>query len=513
MFSKKIDILVLKSFIGPYLMAFFIAEFVLIMQFLWKYIDNITGKGIGLFEILELVFYFSLTLIPMALPIAILLSSVFVFGNMSEKFELTSMKSSGVSFVRIIRMGIIIGAATCVFSIIASNYIVPKSFYMHWKGFDMIINQKPALSLEEGIFNSDFNNYKIYVGKKEKDGKRIKDILIYDQTDVNAFRMNMISADSGEMKTSPNGEFFIMRLYDGEQYRELKEKNVVALNAKTKTYPFIRTKFKEWEKVFDMSEFQLNENNFAEVRHQYDLMNTGQLLTSIDSIKLEERRLKSMGIYEFNKILKTKKFKFEEEDEELDDLSSKYIARSKKKTPYNKPMLKRIKQQVDGDISDLDHFYESFSNEDLFTISKSAVTKATHMKNQLSNNRNKLRQYDFNKAMYRLKLHQKYSWALICLVFLFIGASLGSIIRKGGYGFPLLLAIVFFMLFMVLKIMGEKLQRAGTVSPEVAAWLPHIILMPVALVATYKAVRDLTFDFSWIGNSFHFVKEKLFFRR
>ena len=505
LFDKRIDSLVAKAFIGPYVMAFVIAEFVLVMQFLWKYIDDITGKGIGIFEILELVFYFALTLIPTAIPITILLASVFVFGNMSETFQLTSLKSAGISFFRIVRMGIVIGILTALLSVVASNMIVPKANYSFYKGFNAIKKHKPALVIEEGMFNEDFTNYKIYVGHKSKDGKSISDIRIYDQKNVDSKRINIITAQSGEMSTSPDGKLFIMTLFDGEQVRELKEN--LSKNKGVKKFPLTRSRFKKWEKTFDMSEFQLKKEGNISTTNSFDLMNTPQLLYSIDSVKSEVVALNQRNIYNYDELVHI--------DREIKDFDSKVYgaykqnkpsaaelnkiqqAKKKKANPArktSKPSYKSV--MVDSiDIASAGSFLNLIKSAEHEKVLKSAHAKARHMDNQIRNTENKIRINIAKRKRFSYKLHQQYSQAFICILFLFIGAPLGSIIRKGGYGFPLLISIIFFMLFIIMRIMGSRLQGSGVLNPYIAAWLPNITLLPFAIVFTYKALRDSRFNF------------------
>jgi len=502
--DKKIDTLVAKAFIGPYIMAFVIAEFVLVMQFLWKYIDDITGKGIGTFEILELVFYFSLTLIPKAIPITILLSSVFVFGNMSEKFELTSLKSAGVSLFRIMRVGIIIGLMTALLSVIASNLIVPKANYVFLKAFYSVKKQKPTLVIEEGIFNEDFTGYKIYVGKKGTDGKSISNIKIYDQANVESKRINVITAERGEMSTSIDGRFFIMTLYEGQQVRELKE-NLHKTNGKKK-YPMTRSTFKKWEKSFDMSEFQIKEDdNFVSSR-KYDLMNTPQLLYSIDSVGSEVLVYNERNVYNYSDLLKIQnqiKIKSKVTEASKDGVDIKLLNEQAKRNSYKKKTtankIKRNKYKsiiLDSiDIASASSFLDIINPTEHEQILKSAYTKANHMNNQVQDTKSKIKSAFASKNRFLYKLHQQYSWALICFIFLFIGAPLGSIIKKGGYGVPLLISILFFMLFIVVGIMADRLQALQTLNPYLAAWLPNIVLLPFAVVFTYKAVRDSRFNF------------------
>jgi lipopolysaccharide export system permease protein len=518
---KQVDKLVIGSFIGPYILSFFVAEFVLVMQFLWKYIDDIIGKGFSLYMLLEMIFYYAMTIVPLAVPVTVLIASVMVFGNMSERFELSSFKSAGVSLTRVMRGGILIAIFTGGFSLFASNYLKPKANFKFNQRFYSIRKQKPTLSIEEGIFNKDFKNYIIRVGSKNPDGKRIEDILIYDHTGPNPEEISVIIAKSGEMYTTEDGNFFVMNLYDGKQYRDLR-KNVLTQKEKKEgkkvksKYPFLRTHFKEWTKIFDMGEFEFNENNPSLDRNKKDLMNTAQILYSIDS--LDQRIVESTNDngYRFDTMFDTlmagrqkskssRASKYEKYNK-IATIQSDTIINLKKQTPIADSLIQNVKskklkkstkrltssfkQNSTFVLDSLNHFGESFkiSASKKYIAGALAAAKATRdrVKTIILKNNN----YKHTRSRYVLKLNQQYSWALVCIIFLFIGAPLGSIIRKGGYGYPLLISIIFFMIFIILQIMGDKLNRSDKMDPFLGAWLPCLVLLPVAIFLTRKALND-----------------------
>lgn len=500
------------NFVAPYVMSFLIAEFVLVMQFLWKYIDDITGKGIGFFEIMELVIYFAGTIIPKAIPITILLSSVFVFGNMSEKFELTSIKTAGISLVRVMRVGFYLAIFTALFSLFASNYLVPKANYEFFSRFDVIKRQKPALTLEEKIFNKDFTGYNIYIKKKDKDGRGVEGVMIYDEIHSTFNSFSIVTAQRGVMSSSDDGQYFIMNLEDGEQYRQTKERK---RNSEDKTpYPFIRTKFKKWEKVFPMSEFDVDNKIFYAQRRKYDLMNTMQLLGSLDSMDNVISNRKIDNYNNFSGILlnrnkrKNKKSKITDSFVEgQDDKKSKFdfVKKEKPKPKAEasgmKTVMLNILHQEDEKIGQTENLLETFKEEDHMTLVAGALTMVTQRKDHHINNGLRVNEKSRARERIRLVLHQMYSWAAICIIFLFIGAPLGSIIRKGGYGYPLLVAILLFMVFIILGIIGDKLQRAQTLGAIIGAWLPCILLTPLAIYLTIKALDDQKLvEMNWLTN-------------
>lgn len=503
-FRKKLDRLVAIEFIGPYLLSFLLAEFVMVMQFLWKYIDDLTGKGLSFLEISNLVFLFGVTIIPMAIPITILLASVFVFGNMSEKFELTSCKSAGISLMRVMQVGIFYAVLTAIFSLVCSNYLAPKANKAFFNSFYAIRNQKSALSIEPKIFNADFNGFSIYVDDKDPDNNTVHDILIYDHTSTSSYDVTMVSADKGVMDISDDGAYFIMNLENGVQMRELPNKLDPKTKKKQKKFPLIRTSFEKWKKVFDLDEFKMDDSNINLNRKKYDLMNTFQLLTAIDSNKQAIFDNREKALYNFNKALtfddyiaKSKKKK--KEDTKLSDNLSK-IKKAPQKVLEKSKLLNKskqktvnIKQQKLDELSSIDGFLETIPEEHRATIMTNVQRNLHTRTNQLGSLYQKEKNISYQQSEATMKLHTQYSWAFICIIFLFIGAPLGSIIRKGGYGYPLLMAILFFMFFRILIIVGDRLHRGFTIGPVAAAWLPCLVLIPFAIYFTVRAINDSSF--------------------
>lgn len=551
MILKTLDRLVIKSFIGPYLFSFFVAEFVLVMQFLWKYIDELVGKGLSFWFLVKMVFYYSVTIIPLAVPITILISSVMVYGNMGEKYEISSFKSAGVSLLRVMRPGIMMALFTFGFSLLASNYLKPKANLKFFQSFDNVRKQKPSLTLEEGIFNDDFKGFTIKIGKKDPDDIGIHDVMIYDDTDRSY--MNLTTAENGKMYTMMNGKYFVMELEDVKQYRELIDKKNRTGNASE----FLRSEFKSWKKTFDMSEFEFSEKSSGMSRRKYDLYNTFQLLESIDSLNIElvknsfknKYKFKNLDLLEIDStelkaVLEREEAKankereriqsltdsYEKESkkesekkEELLDTDPSYANRSSKKVGNNlaklnkklkdavkpvKPKSNRIKTEPSKkaffrenlNIDSLESLIDALPADVQSSIMFRALNDAQTNNEKIKASINERRMKDVSRRKFLLRLHQIYSWATICLIFIFIGAPLGSIVRKGGYGYPLLIAIGVFMVFVVLMIMGEKLNKSMTLSAPIAAWLPCLVLFPFSVFLSYLALRDIRLNFSFVSD-------------
>lgn len=528
---KRIDKLVLTSMLPPYMLAFFVAEFVLVMQFLWKYIDEIIGKGISFFVLMELIFYFAVTIIPLAIPLTILISSVMVFGNLGERYELSSMKSAGLSLLRIMAAAFVVSVLTAGFSFVASNYLKPKANYKFYYRFNSVRKQKPSLSISPKVFNADFKNMVMRVGEKHPDGKTVKDVMIYDHSQPDKSEVHLITADDGEMYSTDDGKLFVIKLFNGIQYGDVK-KNSTSKEKKGNNQ-FVRTEFAEWNKVFDMSQFDLEATNLNLTRKSYDLMNTFQLYGAIDSFSMEMDSIKegAVQIYPWyrNHLFKTTEIRTPiidsteiVESKPSKDTVSPIVKTDKSLLDRNinrtvkqpiKPKTKEVNShsktqtqisktpsksnfitqtyEASDSITSIVELYDAENRQELLTLSKNETRQLAEKQNVATSKILTL-QKDRNKHI--LRFHQQYSWAIICIIFLFIGAPLGSIVKKGGYGYPMLFSIMFFMMFIIINIMGEKLLRGGGVSPVLAAWLPCIVLAPFSVYITYKALNDLGFS-------------------
>lgn len=513
---KKIDKLVLSGFIGPYLMSFFVAEFVLLMQFLWKNIDEILGKGFSIFELLELIFYFAVTIIPLSVPVTILISSVMVFGNLSEKYELSSLKSAGVPLTRIMRSGIVLAICTGLFSILASNFLKPKANFKFQQRFKAIQKSKPSLSLSEGVFDDDFKGYVIRIGQKDKDGRNIQDVLMYDQENMTAYMANITKAQSGEMYTTDNGNLFVMNLKDGEQLKEMERS--IKKKDKGGKYPLMRTYFKSYKKVFDMSQFDVNEDNVNVNRKKMEMLNTMQLLNAVDSIRSKQGEVQakiSSGMA--NIVKKEQEVTKVVQDRRPEEVSIEEVAKKFKSAPKKvqakiskkgKPYFK--KYQFDSlQLDTITRFAQTILPAERKNLMSRTHNAAANHRDVLRSRMVTMKNLKKSESRHLYTMHQQYAWGVACVVFLFIGAPLGSIIRKGGYGYPLLFSILFYMILFILTIMGNKLNRNGTLGPYVAAWLPIMALLPFAIVITMKAVRDQKFNFQWnLPSWLRFKKQK-----
>lgn len=533
---KIVDRLLIKSFIPPFIVTFMIAMFVLVMQVLWLYIDDIAGKGLGLFLILELMGYKSLSLVPMALPLAVLISSVMVMGNMAERYELSSFKSAGVSLARIMRPMIGFGFFAVLASFFCSNNLIPVANLKFGSRMYDIQKQKPALRLETGIFNDDFDGYAIHIGNKPGDGKRIEDVLIYDHTDANKGKLSQIIASEGEMYATEDGSYFMMNLHNGHQYMEGDPSG----SANSRSYPFVRTNFKSWYKVFDLSEFNLNRTNEDLFKSNRSMLTSGQLADAVDSLEQKIRR-REVGISnqfssyfdvleldstfldnpdEEDKLAsaEAKRIRAEEEKleakaseaaeeqtEAVDSIKAEAPAENPEadsKQPAFKPDEKinrkpiksfegrPIKQVIEKPVEEYESILMLFTEAErlrLVNKSKSFIRSIQAHAESATRSIDRLQE---SRVKHIYELHTKYSMALVCFIFVFIGAPMGAIVRKGGFGYPILISIIFFMIFIVLTIFCRKIAESFVLPAAIAAWVPCTVLFPIGVLLTRKAMND-----------------------
>jgi lipopolysaccharide export system permease protein len=537
---RIIDRYLIIAFFPPFIVAFGIALFVLVMQFLWVYIDEIMGKGLNLLDITELIFYLSMTMVPMALPIGVLISSVMVMGNMAERYELSSFKSAGVGLVRVMRPMVFAVSSIVILSIFVSEKVIPWANLKFYSRFYDIRKSKPTLTFQEGIFNDEFDDYTMRIGKKSKDGKSLENVMIYSNKGSSSSQINQSQSQKGEMFTTADGQFIVMNLFNGVQFQETTSSS----NNANKNYPFVRIKFKSWQKLFDLSQFDKKSTGEGAFGGHQKMKNSAELLYAVDSVGRSEHNIKSdmarnvgeiftpMKNPLYNKkdsvqIAKKDSIRVTKSDTNsapkvnttgiLSDAKAPPSAIQVKMdsmsrlrlmgTPYEKkivlttPSVTIVKK--DTSIKSLSrYFYDVEKNRPIYelqSIKTTAESKAENAKTAIHSAITQLQTMRDNQGRFLYEMNMKYSYALICLVFLFIGAPMGAIIQKGGFGMPILVAIVFFMIYMVGIIFCKNLKDTHDISYIAAAWIPLFIELPIAIILTYRAVNDfkmINFDFS-----------------
>ena len=504
---KKIDKLLLTSFVGPFAVSFGIALFVLVMQFLWLYIDDIAGKGISIFILLELIGYMSISIFPMALPIAVLIASVMVMGNLAERYELSSMKSAGVSLLRIMRPLVFVAMGVAFFSYICSDFLMPVAMLKFKSRLYDVRKQKPALTLEKGVFNEDFRQFVIRIGDKSRDGETIKEVLIEDQTNFGKLKFNQILADSGQMFTTTDKRFFVMNLFDGAQYQEPSHQGQTT----GKGYPFVRTNFRSWAKVWDLGEFEMTRTDEDRFKTQRSMLSMSQLRKGIDSLyrEIDSNRV-DMATELMANLNRTPRKPdppavspayreiTQPDTARLRAPGSKFSIKVKKPewpTPPSAALNaqagpKLPQQAIEKKLRDYESLAETFEAKSRDKLLRDAATQASAAKMIVERRADQIENRRKEAVKSGYELFSKYSFAAVCFVFLFVGAPMGAIIRKGGFGYPILVSIVFFVVFIMLTILCKKLAEAYVLPVFLAAMMPCIVLMAIGSYLTGRALKD-----------------------
>lgn len=444
---KKLDILILKSFVGPFIATFFITLMVLIMQFFWLWVDDFVGKGISTGILLEFIWYQSAVLVPLALPLAVLLSSIMTFGNLGETYEIVAIKSAGISLLRFMRPLLIVTIFISGISFLFSNYIIPvawlKSRTLLWD----IVNARPSFDLKEGVFYDKIPNFSIKIGKKVNDSV-IKDVIIYEQS--NAYQDNFITASDGVMRANENRRYLEFVLRNGWRYEE-RGNNTAGTD-------YVRLGFKEYKRLFDISSLGLTRRTSDTVnQNNARMLSMRQLNVAIDSIN---RINNSVGRRVHNTVLS--QFLF------VQYLDSNWTPATAKEKSFDELIPDSLKVNLRQRLSS--KLTSVRAGTDVAITDDAAQHK--------------------NLRSHQIEWQRKFSMSFACLVLFMIGAPLGSIIRKGGLGSPLVFAIGFFMIFFFSSTSGEKFAKEGSWSVFSGMWLASFILLPIGFFLTYSAMKD-----------------------
>ncbi|WP_243751586.1 LptF/LptG family permease [Niastella caeni] len=453
----------MRSFIGPFIATFFLTLFVLILQFFWLWIDDFVGKGIDVITMLRLVVYLSATLVPLALPLAILLSSIMTFGNLGETFELVAIKSAGIGLLRFMLPLTVVAMLLSALAFLFNNYVIPvANLKMKTLHYDLV-NKKPAFDLKEGVFYTTIPDYAIKVSKKENDSI-LHNVIIYETS--TGPQDNIVAAEKGIMRISADKRFLEFTLFNGWRYEE--RGNRYANNT-----DFIRLGFKEYKKILDLSSLMLARTSDSTYKDRYEMLSTRQLSRNIDSLqrmldKFKERdRQDLQGYMGFSKYLDTGWM----------DVKAPPIKKGKSfidQLPDSLKMSKTDNAPTAVKLSVVDQSI-SFANSSKSTIEGPSWD------------------YDGKRKELRLSMmtyHEKITMSIAVLVLFLIGAPLGSIVRKGGIGTPVVFAVIFFVIFFLLNNFGKKFVKEDVLQPAAGMWLATAVLMPIAIFLIIKALND-----------------------
>jgi lipopolysaccharide export system permease protein len=430
--------------------TFFVVLFILLMQFLWKYIDDLVGKGLEWYVITELMFYATATLVPLALPLAILVSSIMTMGNLAENYEIVAAKSAGISLQKLLRPMMVVALLVSGLAFFFSNYMLPYTNLKMGSLLYDVRQQKPALYIREGIFYNGIDGYSIKIGEKENDNQTLRNIMIYDHTSMRG-NTKVVLAESGRMVMSDDEKYLIVTLFNGHSFEEQDKER----RNGSQTYPFLKTRFDSYEFRFDLSTFKLSRTNEELFKDNYQMLNLDQLSTALDSfdqqlVKRQDEIVQTTRTY--YAAFRDDIFKFPAHQNVSGDSTSKLIPDA--------------------------------------VVYENALGMARNVRAYLQSAADEIDSRKELMARFTIEWHRKLTLSIACLILFLIGAPLGAIIRKGGIGLPVVVSVIFFLIFHVTSIMGEKFAREGVIETWAGMWIAPAVLFPVGLILLYKATHD-----------------------
>ena len=440
--------------------------FILIMQFFWVYIDDLIGKGLSIWVILELLLYVSASLIPLALPLAILLSSLMTFGNLAESNELTALKSSGLSLYKIMRPLTVVVIFIAGFTFYFANYVIPvANLKWHSLIYD-IQNTKLSTIITPGVYTKELEGYAIKV--KEGNDSLFKDIIIHDHSVPTEYKT--IKAKEARLFRSTNGMYLFFDLKDGAIYEELNIQSPIYLaNGKEEpgtisTRPSRISNFKRASYKMNVTGFKLNRTEEDIFTDKFEMLNVFQINDATDSLKLKRKKIKNSFV---EGIIS----------------SSGYFFKVNPKVNQNMDMMGRKEKATPINLNQL-------SKSEKTTATNECISKLRRLNHNLESQKEFMKTISNEEDQYWIEFHRKFALTYAIIVLFFIGAPLGAIIRKGGFGAPVVIAAVIFMLYFVLISTGENLADSYVVSPWFGMWIAALFFTPIAILITKAAADD-----------------------
>lgn len=460
---KRIDVLLLRSYIGPFVATFVLSMFLFLMQFLWKYIDDLVGKGINFGILVELIFYSLADLVPMALPLTVMVAGLMTFGNLSENFSLVAMKANGISLLRILRPIFILMIILTGVNFYFMNYVIPKAHLEATALLWDLRQKKPAFNIDEGVFYQQIEGFVLRIGRKDKDNEHVSDVLVYEYKKDDSKRLNVMRAESGLMRTSADKRYLYFTLYNGVRYDEMTGMTNYKLTA-----PFNMMKFKTQFLKIDLSSLDLKFTEREAYKGDYKIMNIYQLQKELDTFAVKERKTRADSRFFLSKYIHLPGLYQQEYMKVIDSAAVDTVIRS----------------LVKGDI--LSNYDASFAPN----IVTSAINHARGIKGTVDGYVSNFKLNYEEMAPYKVEWHKKFSLSVIVLLLFLISAPLGAIIKKGGIGMPLVVSVMMFVLFYAINLVGEKIGKEGVVPVWAGMWLSSMVLFPLGIWITYKAMRD-----------------------
>lgn len=505
---RKLDKLIIKAFLGPFVLTTAVATFILLIQYMLKYFDDFVGKDLGFMVFAKLLFYFALNMLQVALPLGILVSSLMTFGNLGENFELTAIKSAGISLVRALRPVFLFVILISIGAFFFNNYAVPIANLNAYSLLYDIKHKKPTLDIQEGAFYYGLPNYVIKVKEKMPDDITLKDVIIYNHSN-SVGNKEVILADSSRMYLFMEDRYLKLELYDGNYYKETRKVG-------NDIDQFSRTEYSRMDITFSLASFELDTTDQSLFQNNRQMKSVRQLAADIDS--MEARMNKLVSSFDQKSIRYFTYFKEDlREEQRLETIRRQDSIRGdsalsksqrneggvangrvavKEKPPKIRKSLKRGK--IDSlysfkldtlSIVSLDSLLKK-KKASLISIVKVARTKSRDIQNTLTSIVSRNRSTERDQSKYKVSKYKIFSQAVACIVMFLIGAPLGAIIKKGGMGVPVIISIFFFIAYYIMSIMGQKYAIEGVMDALYAVWLADIILLPFGIFFLRQARID-----------------------
>lgn len=459
---KRLHWYIIKSFIGPFFVTLIISLFILLMQFLWVYLDELVGKGLEFSIILEFVVYTMAMLMTNALPLAMLLASIMTFGDLGENNELLAMKAAGISLYRIMKPVVILSVLMSIGAFYFYNQVIPVSYKKLIALMSSIRQLRPEIIVKEGVFSNDIDNYSIKVGRKSANGDMLYDIMIYDHTEDKG-NVTVTVADSGTMKITKDKKYMVLNLYSGQTHSEMQPRD-----RRRKTYPARTDHFQKQSIYTVLQGMELERKDESIFRNQNRALNNRQIVYFVDSLgkEIERQRINNALMINYITPLSTSVFKLAQND------------------TVAGPEIKLLKN------ADVDSIMKASTAPIRTEVINGALNAARSNARAIQSSQDMLVERVRNLNRFGIEWHKKYTFAIACLVFLFIGAPLGAIIRKGGLGMPLVISVVLFIFYWVITTTGEKFARESVAALWQGVWFSTFIFFPAGIFLIYKAAND-----------------------
>ena len=460
---KRLYTFILKSFLPLFAMTFFIVLFIVLMQFLWKYVDDLVGKGLPLDVIGELFFYAAVSMVPMALPLAILLASLMTFGNLGEKFELTAMKAAGISLLQVMRPLIVLISCIAVGAFFFQNDVLPHAQVKMWTLLFSMKQKSPEVEIPEGVFYDEIPGYNLFVKKKNAQTGMLKNVMIYDVT-KGGNNVSVLLADSARLAFTKDNRYLYLRLYRGEQFETLKGQTAVSQNV-----PFRREQFADKEVLIP---FDANFNRMDDqgMRKQYVGKNIAELQQTIDSVTA---RVDSIG-NEYSRTMLAAP---------IVGVRRAWIEKKHHIEPFRKVTMPARAPQLDSLLAGL-------SQTEAREIFGRALREVQNNRQNYQFKSESMGEDKKSIRRHEIELLKKFTLSVACLIMFFIGAPLGAIIRKGGLGTPLVISVLLFLVYYIIDNTGYKMARDGHLPVWIGMWISTFILAPLGVYVTIKAMND-----------------------